>query len=530
MRKVTTLTGLNQIGPRPARLSKPSLHPIGPASRSDNNGTLAASSPAKIIALQSGIPLEHSTQDDPPDGIENVIALLYEHTGNDFSSYKRHALHRRIARRMALHEMGSVSDYAHYLRANLQEVELLFKEILIGVTSFFRDAAVWNSLRDEALPALLATHPGGKPLQAWVPACSTGQEAYTLAIVFKEALERLESECRFSGRLSGRFSGDSTEYPSSLFSLRIFATDLDADAIDKARRGVFSSRIAGHVSAERLRRFFVAEQNGYRVSNEIREMIVFAPQNIAMDPPPANLDILACRNLLIYFEQDMQSRLISLFHHALNHDGLLLLGSAETIGPSQSLFSVVDSRAPLYRRMGFSGDRSLPPPVELQRTGMPISVKSNSSKENARFKLQAQAEQFLLQNFSPAAALVNRDGDILYFNGPIEKYLEPAAGQSNWNVYAMAREGLLYPLAKALKKVVRQQTAVTVTGLTVRQVGGAAQAIDLTITAIDAPNAGLLMIVFTDVDAPESAHAASAGPACFDERMQFQSWELRDGA
>ena len=527
MRKVKTPAGLNEIGLSPARPPKPSLQRIGTASPSDD-GALAAPLPAKIIALQRCIPLEQSSEGDPADALEKVIALLREHTGNDFSSYKRHALYRRIARRMGLHKISSVNDYARYLRANLQEVELLFKEILIGVTSFFRDAEVWNTLRDEALPALLATHPGGMPVQAWVPACSTGEEAYTLAIVFQEALESLESDCRFSDRFSDR----SSVRLASRFSLQILATDLDADAIDRAQRGVFSSRIAEHVSPERLRRFFVAEQNSYRVSDEIREMVVFAPHNVAMDSPPANLDIIACRNLLIYFEQDLQDRLIPLFHHALNRDGLLLLGSAETTGLFQNRFSMVDTRTPLYRRIGTPGDMPLALPAALQRTGIPISATpdAKSGKENDRFNLRARADQFMLKNFSPAAVLVNCDGDILYFNGRIEKYLEPAAGKSNWNVYAMARDGLLYALAKALKKAIRQQAAVAVTGVTVRQVGGAVQAIDLSITAIGGPNAGLLMIVFTDVGTPESAHAASAGATCFRERMLSQIRELRDGA
>ena len=459
MRKITTPAGPNSIGARPARFSKPSLHRTGTTSPSDASGILAAPSSAKIVALREFIPLEQIMEDDPPDALENVIALVREHTGNDFSSYKRHALCRRIARRMGLHQISNVSDYAHYLHANLQEVELLFKEILIGVTSFFRDPVVWRTLIDEALPVLLARHPDGKVLRAWVPGCSTGEEAYTLAIVFKEALERLESEYRVSGRLSDLSSSHSPGFSSvrfsspmsSRFSLQIFATDLDADAIDKAQRGVFSSLIAENLSPERLRRFFVAGQNSYRVSDEIREMAIFAPQNIATDPPLADLDILACRNLLIYFEQDLQCHLISMFHQALNRDGLLVLGAAETIRPFQNLFSPVGIGTPLYRRIGTTSGISFPP-RQPRRTGTPLPGKSDSGKENARSTLQVRSDQFLLQNFCPAAVLVNRDGDILYFNGRIEKYLEPAAGKSNWNVYAMAREGLLYALAEALKR------------------------------------------------------------------------------
>ena len=210
-----------------------------------------------------------------------MFVLLRAHTGNDFSRYKRSTVYRRIERRMGLHQIDSIANYVRFLRENTHEIDLLFKELLIGVTSFFRDPAAWDHLRQDVLPGadLVAVRPGGV-LRAWVPGCSTGEEAYSLAMVFREAIEPFK--------------------PVKNLVLQIFATDLDQEAIDKARQGLYPDNIAADVSPERLRRFFVQEDRGYRVAKEIREMVVFATQNVIMDPPFTRLDILACRNLLIY--------------------------------------------------------------------------------------------------------------------------------------------------------------------------------------------------------------------------------------
>lgn len=485
MRKVTTPADLNSIGiwPCPAadHLAPHSIDTLPPHPDGTSRAALLAE---KLMTRPGDIPPEQVPEREAARDLEKIIAILYARSGNDFSLYHSSLLLRRIARRMGLHHAGSVSDYARNLGTNPQEADLLFKEMLIGVTGFFRDPAVWDYLLEQALPALLAAYPDGKELRAWVPACSTGEEAFSLAIAFKETLERVKPEGRFS--------------------LEIIATDLDTDAIDKATRGLFSGPIAGDVSPERLRRFFVADGGNYRVSNEIRDMIVFGRQNIAMDPPLAKLDIITCRNLLIYFGPDLQRRLIPMFHHALNRDGLLLLGLAETIGGFMALFSMLDSRAPLYRRIESASGLAASLPVESPRTSGALPAVSKDAEP--QFNLRLQADRFLLRNFTPAAALVNQDGDILYLNGCTEKYLEPAAGKSNWNVHAMARDGLRHALAIALNKAMWQQTAVTVTDLAVMQNGGAVQMASFTIMAIDEPGVPgtLLMIVFGDIATPES--------------------------
>jgi two-component system CheB/CheR fusion protein len=234
------------------------------------------------LAAPSDPDQESKTQ----SALEKVFILLRSKTGHDFSLYKKSTIYRRVERRMGLHQIDKLATYVRFLRENPQETELLFKELLIGVTSFFRDPPAWEQLKTEVLPALLAAHPKGGVLRAWTSGCSTGEEAYSLAMVFKEALEQVK--------------------PAGNFSLQVFATDLDRDAIDKARAGFYPDNIVADISAERLRRFFVKDEHGYRVAKEIREMAIFAAQNMIMDPPFTKLDLLLCRNLLIYLDQGMQ--------------------------------------------------------------------------------------------------------------------------------------------------------------------------------------------------------------------------------
>lgn len=410
--------------------------------------------------------------------LEKIVILLRERTGNDFSLYKKNTVFRRIERRMGLHQIASIANYVRYLRENPQELDLLFKELLIGVTNFFRDPPVWEYLQKETLPALLAANPNGKTLRAWVPACSTGEEAYSLAILFKETLEQIK--------------------PLARFSLQIFATDLDQDAIDKARLGYFPANIAADVSPERLNRFFARDDNGFRIAKEIREMVVFAPQNIIMDAPFTKLDILTCRNLLIYLGPELQAKLMPLFHYALNRDGVLLLGSAETIGSFTSLFAPQDSKARLYRRLDNSLHQTrIDFPVKFP-VSLPLMQESHRIA-NPATNLQFQTDQFLLQQFTPAAVLVNAEGDILYINGRTGKFLEPAAGKANWNIHAMARDGLRYQLANAIKKVLQHTGTVLLEDLQVEGSSNTTNSVNITVQLIEKPELlrDMVMIVFS---------------------------------
>jgi two-component system, chemotaxis family, CheB/CheR fusion protein len=425
--------------------------------------------PGKIISFLKLTPLladaDSLAQKKGESALEKAIILLRVHTGNDFSLYKKNTLYRRIERRMGIHQIDKIDTYVRFLQENPQELDILFRELLIGVTGFFRDPAEWAALKERIIPGLLSRSPAGRMLRAWVPGCSTGEEAYSLAITYKEVMEKVK--------------------PKGRFSMQVFATDLDKNAIDKARQGLYLANIAADVSAKRLDRFFVRDGDHYLVSKEIREMVIFAPQNLIMDPPFTKLDILSCRNLLIYLTQELQKKLLPLFHYSLNPGGILFLGSAESIDGFTNLFSQIESKSKLFRR---SESSQLPERIEfpsaavsaarmesqVQRDGPPESDKS----------FQSMADQLFLQRFSPASVLVNKTGDIIYSNGRSAKFLELPAGKANLNIFAMAREELRYELTTAFQKALCQKEAVSRRNLRVKTKDGV-QAFDLTVQAID---------------------------------------------
>jgi two-component system CheB/CheR fusion protein len=442
--------------------------------------------PGRILAYLKRTQLVHTSGLTPEDktesALEKAIILLRAHTGHDFSSYKKNTFYRRIERRMGIHQIDKIASYIRYLQENTQELDLLFKELLIGVTSFFRDGAPWEQLRESVIPALLAGRPAGHALRAWVPGCSTGEEAYSLAIVFKEAMEAAK--------------------PPKTFKLNIFATDLDKDAIDKARHGVYPENIAADVSPERLKRFFAKVEHGYRVGTAIRELVVFAPQSLILDPPFTKLDILSCRNLLIYLAPEMQKKLMPLFHYSLNPGGILLLGSAETVGGFTDLFASLGGKTRLYRRTESATHAE---PIEFPPSFAPPLPGGTETRPETKApsSLQSLADQLVLELYSLPAVLVNDKGDILYVSGRTGKYLEPAAGKANWNIFVMARAGLRYELTDAFEKVLRQGGAVALKGLKIENNGGE-HFVNVTVQRLEKPEPlrGLVMIVFADVAAP----------------------------
>ncbi|MFZ4775777.1 MAG: chemotaxis protein CheB [Terrimicrobiaceae bacterium] len=468
--------------------------------------------PGRILAYLKRTPLiarkdlaqEHKTQ----SALEKAVILLRSHSGNDFSFYKRNTIYRRIERRMGIHQIAKMADYVSYLQENSQELDLLFNELLIGVTSFFRDPAVWEQLREQAIPALLTSRLPRQALRVWVPACSTGEEAYSLAIVLREAVEEIK--------------------PEGKFAIQIFATDLDRDAIDKARQGVYPDNIAADMSEARLNRFFLKEDRGYRVRKEIREMVIFAPQNLIMDPPFTKLDILSCRNLLIYLTSEVQKKLIPLFHYSLSPGGILLLGSAETVGDSADLFTQLSGKSRIFLRT----ESTLGP----EQIVFPSSFSAGSRAEtgpptlpNPPASLQSLADQMVLQRYAPPAVLTNQAGDIFYVSGRTGKYLEPAAGKANWNVFAMAREGLRYELERVFQEALRKKACVTLPGLDIGT-SGEVRSVKLTVQPLDEPGPlhGLVMILFTDVTAPVSAPARghSLKPQALNSRLVELEQEL----
>ena len=459
---------------------------------------------AKIVAYLHRVPIlvprsDLNLADTDQSGLEKIVLLLRMRTGHDFSLYKKSTIYRRIERRMGLHQVAKIADYVRFLRENSQEVDLLFKELLIGVTSFFRDSALWEQLKTEVIPSLLANRPKGGVLRAWTPGCSTGEEAYSLAIVFREALEKVK--------------------PAARYSLQVFATDLDKDAIAKARAGAYPANISTDVAAARLRRFFVQER-GYRVSKEIRDMVIFAPQNLAMDPPFTKLDLLMCRNLLIYLETDLQKKLLPLFHYSLNPGGVLVLGSAETVGQADDLFAPLSGKTRVFRRKELaSGAELIEFPIAFAGPLKNLVTVSPPSLDAVRLvpNLQALTDHVLLQQHSPAAVLTTANGDVVYFSGKTGKYLEPHAGKANLNVFAMAREGLSVALNEAFYKAVRQKAEVTVQKVSVGTNGGT-QVVDVTVQGLAEPEPlqGMVLIVFKDVPAslvPKASGKADRGSA-----------------
>ncbi len=460
--------------------------------------------PLKIAAFTSGTlatPRIAATDTAPVDpyGIElldKVILELRSKTGHDFSAYKKNTVVRRIERRMALHQLDRLADYLRYLRESPQEAELLFNELLIGVTSFFRDPSVWEQLRSEVFPALLAGHPKGAALRAWVPACSTGEEAFSMAMAFKEALE--------AANLAHRYS------------LQIFASDVDKDAIATARTGIYPVSIASDLSERQLNRFFVTDIAGYKVSAEIREMVVFAEQNLIADPPFTRLDILSCRNFLIYLEPALQAKLIQLFHYSLKPGAILVLGSAESLGSNGVLFSPLPGKSRIFRRVDTVG-LVLPPnfPAAFGTVASRFgsgSAASLSTRTPASADLQALVEKNLLQRYAPAALLVNEGGELLYVSGKTGKYLEPPSGRASLNLFAMAREGLKQALAETLHRSMREKSVGTLKGIKLDGDGGkTVHRVDVTVHPLAATPSqqALALIAFADAPRPKRSSPRS---------------------
>lgn len=415
------------------------------------------------------------------NALEKIVILLRAQTGHDFSQYKKNSISRRVERRMGIHKIEKISQYIRYLQENPKEIDTLYKELLIGVTNYFRDPAVWEYLKEKVFPWFFEKLPNRYVIRAWVPASSTGEEAFTLAMVFREALDLYNQ-------------GDKT------FKLQIFATDLDADAINKARKGFFQAGIAADISPERLRRFFTPTEDGFCIKSEIREMVVFAQQNLIKDPPFTKLDLLSCRNLLIYLEPELQKSLLSLFHYSLNPGGVLILGSSESCGDSRILFNSIDTKLRIYRRL-ISAARGIRP-AEFPASAP--NIKTDPIKKNINVKttdnMETLADQLLLQRYAPPSILVNTEGDILYITGRTGNYLEPSSGKANMNIFAMARPGLRNELPIIFHKAIQNYQRVVQRNIEIRD-DDRSFYVDLAVQKIEKPEAlrDLLIVVFYEV-------------------------------
>ena len=477
--------------------------------------------PAKVVAFVRRIRLvgdvqaqiEAEFQRSAAGFLDKILVLLRTHTGHDFSAYKKNTIMRRVERRMGLHQLSRIDDYLRYVRENPKEVELLLGELLIGVTNFFRDPPVWEQVKREVLPALRANYPEGATLRAWIPGCSSGEEAYSLAMLFRESLDTLET--------------------AHHYKLLIFASDLDKDAISRARAGLYPAGIAADVSEARLKRFFVPEGAGYRVSNDIREMVIFAEQNVIFDPPFTKIDLLSCRNLLIYLEAGLQDKLLQLFHYSLNPGGCLLLGSSESVGAASTLFSPLSGKNRIYRRLDVPAHplaAGVPAAFDALTSRLPGGALRAQGAAAMAPDLQMLVEQLVLAQFAPAALLVSGKGEMLYFSGKTGKYLEPAVGKPNLNLFAMAREGIKNALSEAFYQSVRENKPATLKRVRI-DAARPAQYVDIVVQPLSEPVAlsGMVLVVFKDVAAPRppKPHALAEVSAGEGQRIEAALQELQ---
>ncbi|MBB6107595.1 CheR family methyltransferase [Mucilaginibacter lappiensis] len=403
--------------------------------------------PQKLIRYMSHPVLAEEASDQVKSSIENanaiqkILMLLRSHTGNDFASYKKNTITRRIDRRIAYYQLPDYGHYVDYLQENPQEIDTLFNELLIGVTKFFRDSAAFDSLKNK-LSHVIQAKTKKESVRVWVAGCSTGEEAYSVAMLLIECLDTYKSKDKSR--------------------IQIYATDLDADALDIARAGVYHSNIAADVSPERIERFFVKKEEQYSVKKELREMIVFAQQNLIKDAPFIRLDLLCCRNMLIYFTTELQRKIIPLFYYALNTNGIMFMGPAETIGGFTDMFAAIDPKWKLFERKkgNIQMNKIIDFPFHVAKQPMNITKIEDPRSTASEKSVVAIFNKVLIDKFTPASVLVNEKGDILYSNGKSGKYLELPSGEAVVNIHKMAREELKYVIGNSIHQAIAQEGTV----------------------------------------------------------------------
>ena len=421
----------------------------------------AAEMPAKLITYanhafgklpRSALAITHDTG----SAQKKLFILLRAQTGHDFSHYKPSTINRRIERRMAVHQVDTIDNYLKYCQQTPAEIVALFNDLLIGVTKFFRDTEAFQVLEEQIIPLLFKNKPTGSVIRVWSTGCSTGEEAYSIAMLLQEHIDLTKKN----------------------FTVQLFATDIDSRAIATARAGLYPASIAVDITPQRLARFFSAEAESsvYRIHKNIRDMLVFSEQDVIKDPPFSKLDMISCRNLLIYMSVELQAKLIPLFHFALKPQGILVLGTSEGIGEYNTLFNLLDRKAKIFQRndtylnthVGSLG-RVLPPLFDTSKSPLTTAAKAHSNTSIAKTSLKEIAEHTLLQKIAPSSALVNELGDILYLHGRTGMYIEMAAGEVGVNnILKMSREGLRRDLTSALHKAVNTKGTVRCMGLHVK--------------------------------------------------------------
>ncbi len=412
-----------------------------------------------------------------PEPLNQILSVLQTRSGYDFHYYKKTTLMRRIERRMGLNQIEHIADYVAYLHTNPAELICLSKDMLISVTRFFRDSEAFHELEENILPQLLQDREPNTPLRIWVPGCATGEEAYSIAMLLIE-------------QLSGTICYG---------HLQIFATDLDEKSLQFARTGIYPESIATEVPAKRLQHFFIKKEQSYQVKKQLRESVVFAVQNLINDPPFSKLDLISCRNLLIYLKPEVQKKLISLFHFALQEGGYLFLGSSETINQRPDLFEIISKKWRIFQRIGNNQQRPMDFPIILNKkkqAGIESLVQTTGSQRS--IGISELAQQILLEEYAPASVLIDRKYDIVYFYGSISRYFELPSGEPTHNILSMAREGIREKLRVTVYKAMRDNQSV-ITKARFKHKGEEAS-VKITIKPLNRPKTakGLTLLNFID--------------------------------
>ncbi len=387
-----------------------------------------------------------------PEALELILRMLREKSGVDFTQYRQTTIRRRIARRMMVHGVDTLDNYRFYLEGHPSQLQALYNDLLVNVTRFFRDSEAFRILQTSVFPSMIKRQQTDGPIRVWVPGCSTGEEAYSLAIGLLESLDETAN-----------------------LSIQLFGTDVSEPAIVKARAGIYPENIELDVPAVLLRRFFVKLDGQYQVRKAVREFCVFAKHNLATDPPFSKMDLVVCRNVLIYLEPELQKHVLSIFHYALNTPGFLMLGISETVGPLSDFFSVIDKKYRVYAKRPTSTRFDLGVSSLDRRTatmmGRGKAARTAGEAGGRPADLAQEVDRVLLSKYAPAGVLVNEAAEILQFRGRTSPYLEPAPGQASFNLLKMAREGLLMELRMAIDKARKQNAPVRREGLSIEQDG-----------------------------------------------------------
>lgn len=435
-------------------------------------------------------------------GLLDVIEVLRTQSPINFEHYKEGTLLRRIERRMGLRHMEDASQYLAFLKEHPEEIAQLHRDLLINVTSFFRDPAVFEDLAENILPDLMRRHPADQPLRAWVVGCATGEEAYSIAILLIEKMPALGKDLK----------------------LQVFASDIDEDALETARAGRYPDSIEADISPARLQRFFVKEEQTYRVVPELRETIIFAKQNLLNDPPFSKLDLITCRNVLIYLNRAPQERIISIFHFALSEGGALMLGLSETVGARTDLFQTLSSKGRLFKSIGRHHHRRIDYPVSPVPVAPLAGVAADAAGQNRPVGWPDLSRAALLEHYAPAAVLVNDNFEVLYFHGATDRYLRMPPGEPRHALLALAREGLATELSGALREA-RQRRETAFRSATARREG---QNFPVTISVhpVTTEHVRLLLVTFADCPAPTAEPPASVS-AVDQTALQLLEQELK---